>query len=152
TSRHGVGIYNIPSVGLWVWRLKPYTVTGAPAYCLDAGKNSFTFSVLGHDVALITRPEPEPAPTHIATEFNVPAPIRRRAFAEDPGRYYGPGKSFSISADWGKHTYNHPIPVGAILAADLTDWAYTPPNGYVAVDPELGRIQFPSNQLPRRQV
>lgn len=152
TSRHGQGLYNIPSVGLWVWRLKPYTVTGAPAYCLDAGKNSYSFSMLGNDVPLITRPEPEPTPTHVATEFNVPAPIRRRAFAKAPARYYGPGNSFSISADWGKHTHNHPIPVEAIIAADLTDWAYTPPNGYVAVDPELGRIQFPTNQLPRRQV
>jgi len=151
-SRRGQGRHNLPSVGLWVWRLKPYTVTGAPAYCLDAGKNSYSFSVLGNDVPLITRPEPEPAPTHIATELNVPAPIRRRAFAEHPERYYGSGKSFSIAADWAKHTHNHPIPIEQIIPANLTDWAYTPPNGYVAVDPELGRIQFPANQLPRRQV
>lgn len=152
TSRRGIGLHNLPTVGLWVWRLKPYTVTGAPAYCLDAGKNSYSFSVLGNDVPLVTKPEPEPAPTHIATELNVPAPIRRRAFAEHPERYYGADKSFVIAADWGKHTHNRPLPLEVIIPADLTDWAYTPPNGFVAVDPQLGRIQFPTNQLPRRQV
>ncbi|MCW8084267.1 hypothetical protein [Sabulicella glaciei] len=152
TSRRGPGLHNVPSVGLWVWRLKPYTVTGAPAYCLDEGKNSYSFSVLGNDVPLVTKPELEPSPTHIATEFHVPAPIRRRAFAEHPERYYGADKSFVIAADWGGHTHNRPLPLDVIIPADLTDWAYTPPNGFVAVDPQLGRIQFPANQLPRRQV
>src|SRR5512143_4137339 len=30
-----VGRYNIPSVGVFVWRLKAYSVTQAPAYCLE---------------------------------------------------------------------------------------------------------------------
>lgn len=152
SSRRGQGLYNLPSVGLWIWRLRGYTVTDAPAYCLDAGKNSFNFSVLGHDVPLVTRPEPEPGPTHIATELNVPTSIRRRAFAEHPERYYGADGSFSISADWGPYTHHAPLPIEVIIPADLSGWAYTPPNGFVAVDPQLGRIQFPARQLPRRQV
>ena len=35
-SRHTLGRYNIPSIGLFVWRLKAYSVTRTPAYCLEA--------------------------------------------------------------------------------------------------------------------
>lgn len=146
------GRYNIPSVGSFVWRLQAFTVTRGPAYCLDAGKSSYTFSVLGNDAPLFTKAELEPERTHIAQELNVPTPIRRRAFAADPASYYGEGKSFAIFADWAEFGATHPVPVERIIAADLTDWRYSPPNGHIAVDPQLGRIQFPMNQLPRRRV
>ena len=152
SSRRSQGKYNIPSVGLWIWRLKGYSVTRTPAYCLDAGKNSYTFSVLGNDAPLFTRPLPEPRPTHIAQETNVPTPIRRRALDADKTSYYGPGKSFAIWSDWAGYSPNEPLPAEVILPADLSDWHYAPPDGSVAVDPKLGRIQFPANQLPKRQV
>src|SRR5262249_22140561 len=77
------GRYNIPSIGLFVWRLKSYSVTYTPAYCLeDTGPHCYTFSVLGNDTQLYTHPEPETEPTHIAEELNLPTPIRRRAFEE----------------------------------------------------------------------
>src|SRR5205814_808159 len=39
-----------------------------------------------------------------------------------------------------------------IIPADLSGWRYRPRNGYVAVDPELGRIAFPPSQLPKDDV
>ncbi|HUM71355.1 MAG TPA: hypothetical protein PLK31_21210, partial [Chloroflexota bacterium] len=33
-----------------------------------------------------------------------------------------------------------------------SDWQYTVPRNYIAVDPELGRILFPANQLPKQGV
>jgi hypothetical protein len=146
------GRYNLPSVGSFIWRLQAFPVTRGPAYCLDAGKNSYTFSVLGNDAPLFTRAEREPNRTHIAQELHVPTPIRRRAFAADPASYYGEGKSFALYADWAEFGATHPIPMERIIAADLSDWRYSPPNGHIAVDPQLGRIQFPMNQLPRRRV
>lgn len=151
-SHRAQGKYNIPSVGLWVWRLKSYSVTHAPAYCLDAGKNSYTFSILGNDAPLFTNPAPEPAPTHIADEINVPTPVRRRAVDADISAYYGPGKSFVIWADWAGYSLADPLPAEVIRPADLSNWHYAPPDGYIAVDPQLGRIQFPVNQLPKRHV
>ncbi len=152
SSYRSQGKYNIPSVGTWIWRLKNFPVTRAPAYHLDAGANSFTFSILGNDASLFTKPIPEPRPTHIAGEINVPAPIRRRALDTDIADYYGEDKSFAIWADWANYTINQPLPAEVILAADLTDWKYAPPDGSIAVDPKLGRIQFPVYQTPRRHV
>lgn len=152
SSYRSQGKYNIPSVGTWIWRLKNFSVTRAPAYHLDAGASSFTFSILGNDAPLFTKPIPEPRPTHIAGEINVPAPIRRRALDTNKADYYGEGKSFVIWADWAKYTIDQPLPADVIIAADLTDWKYAPPDGSVAVDPALGRIQFPVHQTPRRQV
>lgn len=151
-SHRAQGSYNIPSVGVWVWRLKSYPVTHAPAYCLDAGKNSYTFSILGNDAPLFTNPLPEPTPTHIADEINVPTPVRRRAIDADINAYCGLGKSFVIWADWAGYSLADPIPAAAILPADLSGWHYAPPDGMIAVDPQLGRIQFPVNQLPKRHV
>ncbi len=152
SSPRSQGKYNIPSVGVWIWRLKSYPVTQSPAYCLDAGKNSYTFAVLGNDAPLFTRPTPEPRPTHIAEETNVPTRVRRRAFDASKESFYGQEKSFAIWADWAGHSMTDPLPVEVVMPADLSNWQYAPPDGKVAVDPTLGRIQFPINQLPKRHV
>lgn len=146
------GRHNIPSVGLFVWRLKSYPVTETPALCLeDSGPQCYTFSVLGNQMSLYLRPEPEPEPTHIAAEINLPTPIRRRPFERNLERYYGEGKSLAIWAgDWAGNDAQKPIPMRAIIAADLTNWQYRPPRNHVAVDPVLGRMAFPPGQLPKK--
>lgn len=148
------GWHNIPSVGLFVWRLKPYSVTRAPAYCYESyGSSNFTFSVLGNDAPLFTLPSPEPSPHHVAGPLNVPAPIRRRALEREVSSYYGEGRSFAIWVDgWAGYSSDAPLPPEVIIAADLSGWAYHPPRGKVAVDPVLGRIAFPPRQLPRNGV
>jgi hypothetical protein len=153
------GRYNIPSIGLFVWRLKAYSVTHTPAYCLEeVGPHCFTFSVLGNDAPLYTHPQPEPEPTHIAQEANLPVPIRRRALEARLTDYYGAGKSLQIwrqpPAGRRQQTTAPPelIPPEAIVVADLTDWQYRPRRGQVAVDPVLGRMSFPPNDLPSRGV
>lgn len=91
------GRYNIPSVGLFVWRLKAYSVTETPAYCAEGvGSHCYTFSVLGNDTPLYTRPESEAEPTDIAGELNLPVPIRRRVLETRKTDYYGEGKSLQI--------------------------------------------------------
>lgn len=153
-SGRTVGRYNIPSVGLFVWRLKAYSVTRAPAFCYESyGSSSYTFSVLGNDTPLFTRPAAESSPEHIAGELNVPAPIRRRALEKDVDAYYGADRSFAIWVDgWNGYKADQPLPSSVLIVADLTDWAYRPPRGRVAVDPVLGRIAFPPRQLPRNGV
>ncbi|MGH3388373.1 MAG: hypothetical protein ACRDOO_05790 [Actinomadura sp.] len=142
-SARSQGRYNIPEVGLQVWRLRPYSVTHGPAYCHDRARTHFTFSILGNDTPLVTKPVEEPSPTHIADESNVPAFIRRRAFAERTAHYYGPGKSLCI---W--LAGDRPVPLSQIVPADLSEWAYRPRRGQVAVDPVLGRIAFPARTAP----
>ncbi len=140
-SHRTLGRYNIPSLGVYVWRLKSYSVTKAPAYCMDRDLNHFTFSVLGLDTRLFTKPVEEPDPTHIADETNVPTAIRRRAFEDRLEDFYGEGKSLCI---W-RGDLGQPVPVENIIAADLSDWSYAPSDYDVAVDPELGRIALSSS-------
>ncbi len=147
-SRHTQGGFTPAGVGLFVWRLKPYSVTGAPAYCIDRARNLYTFSILGNDTPLVTRPEPEPSAAHIATLDNVPAAIRRRQLHDRLADYYGPGKSFTIRRDG----HDAPVPLADIVVADLGDWRYRPKRGQVAVDPELGRIAFGARSAPRQGV
>lgn len=153
-SQRTRGRYNIPSVGVFIWRLKPYSVTYAPAYCAEnAGPHCLTFSVLGQDAPLFIKPEPEALPTHIAEELNVPAPIRRLALEKQVDSFYGAGKSITIWADgWAGFDSAQPIPSSAIISANLTDWQYAPPLKHIAVDPVLGRFVFPPSQLPKKGV
>jgi hypothetical protein len=150
-SRYQQGRYNIPSVGLFVWRLKTYSVTNAPATCLEqVGPNCFAFSVLGNDAPLFTKTIPERDPYHITNEKNLPVPIRRRALAQTPESYYGEDKSFYIwkGVKRGNTVERQAIPAQHIVVADLSDWVYRPRRNTVAVDPVLGRIVFPPGQLP----
>lgn len=143
TSARGQGRFDIGEVGLYLWRLRPYSITQGPAYCQDRSRTQFTFSILGNDTPLITKPVEEPSPTHIADETNVPAFVRRQAFAVRPAQYYGPGKSFCVY-----RAPNKPVPLTQIVPADLSGWRYTPRRGQVAVDPVLGRIAFPAREAP----
>ncbi|AEM85029.1 hypothetical protein [Streptomyces violaceusniger] len=147
-SRRRQGGHTPAGVGLFVWRLKPYQVTRAPAYCIDRARNLYTFSILGNDTPLVTRPEPEPSAAHIADFDNVPAYIGRRQLADHLLDSYGPGKSFTIWRDG----HDEPVPPSDIVVADLTDWRYRAKRGQVVIDPERGRIAFGSRAAPRHGV
>ncbi|MEW5956511.1 MAG: hypothetical protein AB1801_02225 [Chloroflexota bacterium] len=152
-SKNGpVGRYNLPSVGVFVWRLRVYPVTMGQAYCMEdiAGDHCFTFSVLGNDVPLYVHARPEADPTQIAGEANLPIPIRRRAFEDRPEQFYGEGKSIQIWKGVEEATKVIPqiIPPDKIIPANLKDWQYYPSGDKVAVDPVLGRIAFNPDKLP----
>ncbi|MEU2130720.1 hypothetical protein [Streptomyces sp. NPDC018352] len=147
-SRYRQGGLSPAGVALFVWRLKAYPLTTSPAYCIDRARNLYTFSILGNDSPLVTKPEPEPSATHIATVDNVPAFIRRHQLHDRLADYYGPGKSFVIRRDG----EDEPVPLSDIVVADLSQWRYRPRRGQVAVDPELGRIAFGARSAPRQGV
>jgi hypothetical protein len=158
-SHRTVGRYNIPSVGVFVWRLKAYSVTQAPAYCFEEeGPHCYLFSVLGNDTQLFTPADPEAEPGHAPWELNLPTPIRRRAFELHTGDYYGEGKSMQIwvgvSSEKSTAVEREPIPLKQIVPADLSDWKYRPLSAeQVAVDPELARRMLrPARQQKRMGV
>jgi hypothetical protein len=157
-ARHFPELYNIPSVGVFVWRLNPYSVTRTPAFSDDTSPNCYLFNPLGHDTQLFNRPQP--AAGCSPGLLNLPTPITRRRLqghvAPKGGKttgsgvplYYGAGKSFEI---W-TGTPRVQVDPDSIVTADLTDWMYRPLPGQVAVDPELGRIAFPPTQSRRQGV
>lgn len=70
SSPHTPGRYNLSNVGLFVWRLKVRQVKQTVAAMLDEKPNCFRFSILGNDVPLYLRPQPESDPSTIAKEWN----------------------------------------------------------------------------------
>ena len=158
------GRFNVPSVGIFAWRLRTYSVTHAPAYCVESeGSQCYSFSILGNDSPLYARAVPETVPTTIAGEANLPVRIRRRALEhrDDHGApvvhaseaLYGAGKSLAIYApDWPEKGAPQPVPAARIVPADLADWHYRAGRGQLLVDPERGRILFPVRQPPKHGV
>jgi hypothetical protein len=168
-SNRTSGRYNVPSVALFVCRLKSYPVTFSRAHCAeDIGPDCFTFSVLGNNAPLFTAAVRETDPTGIAQEVNLPVAIRRRAFESSKvvnhtaktrasDVYYGEDKSLAIwvrkrRRDRTETVEREMIPASRIIPADLTGWRYRPRHDRVAVDPVLGRIVFPSGQFPKDGV
>jgi hypothetical protein len=106
-SHRTPGWYNIPGVGLFVWRLKVYSVTRTRARLLeDVGSEFFSFSILGNDTQLYTKAQPKAEGQRNTNELNFPTPIRRRSFerdiklaqaqGKDESDYYGEDKSLFI--------------------------------------------------------
>lgn len=146
--------HNIPTVALFVWRLRTYTVTRTEATQLGDGSFRFAFSALGHESPLFARPTPETDPTAIADEPNLPVRIDRRMLDARRDELYGEDRSLHIwrmmanRPDTAPAGAREPVPAAEIVAADLRDWQYRPEPGTVVVDPELGRIAFPPSQVP----
>ena len=165
------GRYNIPNVGIFLWRLRPYSQTQSPAVPAAAGdKRRFLLSPLGRNTPLFTLPISEDDISHLATPANVPYPISRRMLARDVSQTVEDHKKLiaSESLYYGTHVSGAdpsilieqrtlagdviPVDVEAIVVCDLSDgaggWQHTPPPANtVALDPVLGRVAFPADQL-----
>ena len=151
------GKYNIPNVGLFLWRLQPYLIEDAPA--TRKGTGLYRFSPLGHDMPLFHLPEPETEITHIAEEFNVPVPIRRLALYFDlkdyreryaaaapenrpkDSRYYGPNRGITVRRN------GQVISPMDVLSQNLSNWDQ-PPAGNVSIDVARGRLAFAAGEEP----
>lgn len=140
---NGDGKYNIPNIGIFLWRLRANPLNNSPARKLNglAADRRFLFSPLGNDTALYSKAETEDEVTHLAEPVNVPEPISRRVLSAHLSDYYGRGKRFSI------HSNDDEIPIKDICVCNLSDdvggdWAHHPLPDKVAVDPVLGRIHF----------
>jgi hypothetical protein len=163
------GRFKTSNVAVFVSRLKIFSVTDALARSQEERgvPHCYTFSALGNDTALFTKPEDETSVAQIAGPLNLPIPIRRRRLSvPNPKRvgqrgnelgeppwivsndYYGREKSFFIKVG-GWRGDDKDIEAEHIIPADLSGWRYRPRRGYVALDPQLGRIAFHPQERPR---
>ena len=133
---HGPGRFNIPDVAVWMWRWRSWQIADAPAF--DLGNGGYFFSPLGGSVPLFQQPPPAPLPfTRLIDEGDVPQPITRRAFQFRMGDFYP--FSIELIAD------GIPVQLDQIVCANLTETngkLCRVPSGKIAIDPELGRIQY----------
>lgn len=131
----GRGRYNVPNVGLNLWRLAAYPLERSPAR--PVGPGLFRFAQTGADAPLFTTPLTETGISQRADEVNVPGPIRLAALRADlagfraehvaggdvpaSSDFYGPDRSVEVIRDG----------VGVapldVVAADLSAWDRPPP-------------------------
>jgi hypothetical protein len=152
------GRYNIPNIGIFLWRIGSHALTDAPAFRVDARR--YQFDPLGRDMPLYNAVESEDEITHLAGPLNVPMPVTRGALDRNLDAYYGTGKSILLTVDGQEiETGAFSPPTSSISAliqvcnlSDIKDangvvtgWAHTP-TGRIAIDPELGRIAFPQDR------
>ncbi len=139
---HGGGKYNVPDLGIYLWRWKTYAVTNAPGFAVDGHR--YMFSPLGQNIPLFHRPAARDSFAWLVTRMDVPDPIGRREFFDAPKNFY--------ASDFELIVNGNPVDVGRICCRDLSDracggWACVP-KGKIAIDPELGRIAFSSSDPP----
>ena len=152
------GKYNIPNIGIFLWRLGSYSVTNAPAFKLDDRR--YLFDALGKDIQLYNDPQTEDEITHLAEPVNVPLPLPRRFLHRYLSTYYGPGKSLLLNVNGQDVPSTESSPATspfAVRVCDLSDlkdavgnvigWAHMPTDK-IAIDPVLGRIAFPAKSPP----
>ena len=154
----GLGRYNIPNIGIFLWRLQPFRLSDVPltADPLDASGRKFRFDPLGADQPLFRRPITETQVTHIAEPVNVPDPIdlRLMAIATKAALLdatvpcdYGADTSLVLSRPNANPSLPPvPVPLADICICDLRDvpggWAHEATLGVdkISIDPQLGRV------------
>jgi hypothetical protein len=91
----GRGKYNIPNLGIFVWRLEDYPISplstdpAAPVGGSDAravatpADGRYTFDPLGITASLFNAPRTQTDATGLAIEVNLPGPLRRRPLYDE---------------------------------------------------------------------
>ncbi|HEY0172795.1 MAG TPA: hypothetical protein VGB98_17375 [Pyrinomonadaceae bacterium] len=152
------GRYNIPNIGIFLWRLHAYSLKCAHAVPVNAADTTrYLFNPLGSNTPLFIRPVTETEVTHLAEPVNTPLRITRRVLRRNLMELYGNGRSLLVMTeqpDGQGGTMAQPVPVSEVEVCDLSDvrdgsgqivWAHTPTT-HVSIDPVLGRVAFPSSQ------
>jgi len=162
----GAGRYNIPNIGIYLWRLISLPLTAIPltADPGDASGRKFRVNPLGADLPLFRRAQTEDDISHLAEPLNVPEPLSVRLMAlavrdAQAGTVpapdarldddYGEGESFALLRPGNPPT---PVSVTHVRVCDLRDlldaggnvigWNHeaSVPAGTIGFDPERGRV------------
>lgn len=139
------GRFNIPNIGIHLWRLQPFRLTQVPLVPEpgDASGRRFRLDPLGADRQLYRWPVTEDDISHLAEPVNVPEPLSVRRVALNPAIDYGVGRSIVLLRPGNPPT---PVPPADIRVADLSDvagdWNHEDdvPPGSIGIDPERGRV------------
>ncbi len=77
----GRGRYNIPNIGIFLWRLQAYPLERITVPQVAPGQ--YSFNPLGFDAPLFNSPQTETELTTLAEEINVPHFLKRRPLYEE---------------------------------------------------------------------
>lgn len=130
------GRYNIPNIGIFLWRLQSYPISQASARSIIGGKNRYSFDPTGLDIPLFNRPQTENLIVQLSQEINVPGPLRRyplyaeletRRKGEAPmPSYFDPEPVLGIDiSDGDEETFR--VPIEDLFICNMADeWHYPP--------------------------
>ncbi len=136
-AESGRGRFNIPNIGVFLFRVRSFAWTAVPAFRHTSQR--FSFHPLGSDLQLFNLPVTEKTVDRLAGPDNVSRPLRRREIRDRLDDFYGRNRSFAVLLDGQEQ------PLGQISICNLADWSNAEP-GRIAVDPERGRLVFPQPQ------
>lgn len=157
------GRYNMPNIGIFLWRLQAYRVAWSDAYAVAATPDGrYTFDPLGGGAPLFNTPQTLADSTGRIAEINVPAPLRRtplyaelEALRQSPPGHAPAPVYFGANPVLRVFVNGSSVPFAKLRICDVedvsaTDWRRPPANSPIAVsaDPVRGRIAFPAGVLP----
>ncbi len=154
------GKYNIPNLGIFLWRNTSFSYTQSPACKMDDRR--YMFDIIGYEVPLYNNPVTEEKITDLAKPENVPHRISRYLLYKYFDKYYGKGKSILLYKDGNEIIPDSNTTLSDLFTVcDLSDkkdindviigWNNMPQHK-IAIDPELGRIAFPASATPPTEV
>lgn len=134
----GRGRYNLPNIGLLLWRLQPYRVAKGTAKLVKEA--CFTFHPLGFDMPLFNPGQGEENVARLAEPVHVPDPLRRRPLfdeVEELRQSLADGRAEAAATgalswfDSARPAFQvfkngEAVPVKEIQICDLTDWQRPP--------------------------
>ncbi|MCU0286339.1 MAG: phage tail protein [Acidobacteria bacterium] len=148
---NGQGKYNIPNIGIFLFRLRSYPITGGSARKIK--ENAYTFHPFGLDMPLYNSPQYKVDNNSVAKEQNLPVPLTRHLLQEQlaNSRILKPAiRIFLRTSDMDSHKEIEP---SRIRTCNLEHWH--PPHDIrvdrraeVAVDPETGRLLILGEKKP----
>lgn len=155
------GLYNIENIGIFLWRIKSLPVLDAPAYY--HGSTNFSFNQFGFDVPIFKKGKPLGERYDMAEEINIDGPLNIQTLKDNLDDYYYEYEKYdedTSNPDISSLTEHKKkslslkvndkiIGTNSIIVCSLKDWNIQIPKGKVAIDPVLGRIRFPENELPK---
>jgi hypothetical protein len=128
-SQRDRGRYNIPNIGLFIWRLHSYPIRSGTARLVTQPQlrpkgRHYTFSPLGLDSPLFNLPRTDTDIIRIADEIHLPTQLRPEALIEElkarfeqknlpDDTYFGDSPVFEVFVD------GEPIPATQILITNL---------------------------------
>jgi len=146
----GRGRYNIPDIGLFVWRLMPFGCIDMQAAAI--GPNQYTFDPFGRDVPLVNWPPVTGQTFALLGRSNVPFFLQRYPLFAGVQPYAAPAPAATPTAAPPAGVPPPPVNIavndvavdpGSIGWCDLSGWTPPAASGInVAVDPVLGRMVF----------
>jgi hypothetical protein len=142
---HTGGRYDIPDVGVHLWRLGPVTTVDPSDASPTGDPLRFRFHPLGIDTPLysVGRTLDALGSTAPVSQLDVTEPIHPAQLRDALADYYGEAAGQSICV----YDDGVAVPVTQVSVRNLSDrvsgaWGTAPPSTRVAIDPVLGRLAF----------